>query len=79
MTETALTLPPSADNEYYVFRIEAWKDGRLVGDLYTHDGGTHSWNYRFRVRNASLPRWAYAAAGAGLVFLLLRASAKARA
>ena len=31
------------------FRVEAWKDGRLVGDLYTHDGGAHSWNYRFRV------------------------------
>lgn len=73
MTTIALTLPPSADNEYYIFRVEAWRDGRLVGDLYTHDGGTHSWNYRFRVRNASLPRWAYVAAGAGLVLLLLGA------
>jgi tetratricopeptide (TPR) repeat protein len=73
MTTIALTLPPSADNEYYIFRIEAWRDGRLVGDLYTHDGGAHSWNYRFRVRNASLPRWAYVAAGAGLVLLLLGA------
>jgi tetratricopeptide (TPR) repeat protein len=70
-TAATLTLPPSTDNEYYMFRIEAWKDGRLVGDLYTHDGGTHSWNYRFRVRNASLPRWAYLAAGAGLALLLL--------
>ena len=73
MTTATLTLPPSADTGFYLFRIEAWRDGRLVGDLYTHDGGTHSWNYRFRVRNASLPRWAYVAAGAGLVLLLLGA------
>jgi hypothetical protein len=56
------------------YSMEAPKPGRtyrLVGDLYTHDGGAHSWNYRFRVRNASLPRWAYLAAGAGLVALLL--------
>lgn len=72
-TAVALALPPSADGEHYVFRVEAWKDGRLVGDLYTHDGGTHSWNYRFRVRDASLPRWVYVAAGAGLVLLLLGA------
>jgi tetratricopeptide (TPR) repeat protein len=70
-TAATLTLPPSTDNEYYMFRIEAWKDGRLVGDLYTHDGGTHSWNYRFRVRNGSMPRWTYLAAGAGLALLLL--------
>lgn len=72
-TAVALALPPSAEGEYYLFRIEAWKGGRLVGDLYTHDGGTHSWNYRFRVRDASLPRWVYFAAGAGLVLLLFGA------
>jgi hypothetical protein len=72
-TAVALELPPSADGEHYVFRVEAWKDGRLVGDLYTHDGGTHSWNYRFRVRDASVPRWAYAAAGGGLLLLVLGA------
>jgi len=72
-TTTALSVSPTTDGEYYVFRVEAWKDDRLVGDLYTHDGGAHSWNYRFRVRNASLPRWAYLAAGAGLVALLLGA------
>lgn len=72
-TAAALTLPPSGDNEYYVFRVEAWKHDRLVGDLYTHDSGAHSWNYRFRVRNASLPGWAYAATGAGLALLLLGA------
>jgi tetratricopeptide (TPR) repeat protein len=70
-TTTTLSVRPAADNEYYVFRVEAWKDDRLVGDLYTHDGGALSWNYRFRVRNASLPRSAYLAAGAGLVVLLL--------
>jgi hypothetical protein len=63
-SEIALELPPSADGEHYVFRVEAWKAGRLVGDLYTHDGGTHSWNYRFRVKDASLPRWAYVVTGA---------------
>jgi len=72
-TTTTLSVRPAADSEYYVFRVEAWKDDRLVGDLYTHDGGAHSWNYRFRVRNASLPRWTYLAAGAGLVVLLLGA------
>ena len=72
-TTTTISVRPAPDNEYYVFRVEAWKDDRLVGDLYTHDGGAHSWNYRFRVRNASFPRWAYLAAGAGLVALLLGA------
>jgi len=70
-TTTAFTLPPSANDEYYLFRVEAWKDGRLVGDLYTHDAGTHSWSYRLRVRDASVPRWAYFAAGAGLLLLLV--------
>jgi tetratricopeptide (TPR) repeat protein len=69
-TTVTLTLPPSAGDEQYYFWIGAWREGRLVGDLYTHDGGAHSWNYRFQVRDASLPRWAYAAA-AGLVLLLL--------
>jgi hypothetical protein len=72
-TTTTISVRPAPDGEYYVFRVEAWKDDRLVGDLYTHDGGALSWNYRFRVRNASLPRWAYLAAGAGLVALLLGA------
>jgi len=65
-----LALPPAGEGEQYVFRVEAWKSGRLVGDLYTHDGGAHSWNYRFRVRDESIPRWAYGAvAGAGAVLL----------
>ncbi len=70
--DTALTLalPPSAGDEQYYFWIAAWHDGRLVGDLYTHDAGMHSWNYRFQVRDASLPRWAYAVA-AGLLLLLI--------
>jgi tetratricopeptide (TPR) repeat protein len=72
-TTTTISVRPAADSEYYVFRVEAWKDDRLVGDLYTHDSGAHSWNYRFRVRNASLPRWTYLAAGAGLAVLLLGA------
>src|SRR5882724_12171968 len=65
-----LFLPPSVGDEQYYFWIAAWRDGRLVGDLYTHDAGTHSWNYRFQVRNASLPRWVYVV-GAGLVVLLV--------
>ena len=72
-TTVALALRPSAAGEHYVFRVEAWQDGRLVGDLYTHDGGTHSWNYRFRVLNASVPRWVYLGAGVGLILLLLGA------
>lgn len=75
----ALSVPPTADGEYYVFRVEAWKDDRLIGDLYTHDGGAHSWNYRFRVRNASLPRWVYLAAVVGVALLLLGARRVARA
>ncbi len=72
-TSVTLSLPPSAEGEHYVVRVEAWRDGRLVGDLYTHDGGAHSWNYRLRVRDASLPRWAYLAVGGGGLLLLLGA------
>ncbi len=69
-TEVTLSLPPSGGDEQYYFWIAAWRDGRLVGDLYTHDAGVHSWNYRFKVRNASLSRWVYVA-GAGLILLLI--------
>jgi tetratricopeptide (TPR) repeat protein len=69
-TEVTLPLPPSVGDEQYYFWIAAWRDGRLVGDLYTHDAGVHSWNYRFQVRNASLSRWVYVA-GAGLLLLLI--------
>ncbi len=72
-TRVTLTLPPSAGDEQYFFWIGAWREGRLVGDLYTHDGGAHSWNYRFQVRDASLPRWAYAAAAGVLLVLVLGA------
>ena len=78
-TAITLSLPPSADGEYYVFRVEAWKNERLIGDLYTHDSGAHSWNYRFRVRNASLPRWSYLAAGGGLVLLFVVARRRPQA
>jgi PAS domain-containing protein len=73
-TALALRLPPSAEGEHYVFRVEAWKDGRLVGDLYTHDSGAHSWNYRFQVVDVSVPRWAYLAAVAGGLLLGLGAA-----
>ena len=69
----SLTLPPSDPDEQYFFWIGAWREGRIVGDLYTHDGGAHSWNYRFQVRDASVPRWAYAAAGGALLLLLVGA------
>lgn len=69
-TTLALDLPPLPDNEYYQFRVEAWKDGRLVGDLYTHDSGAHSWNYRFRIADNTVPLWVYFA-GAGLVLLVV--------
>jgi tetratricopeptide (TPR) repeat protein len=68
-TTLRLRLPPSPAGQHYVFRVEAWRDGRLVGDLYTHDSGAHSWNYRFQVTDASLPRWAYLAGGAGALLL----------
>jgi tetratricopeptide (TPR) repeat protein len=74
-TAMTLTLPPSAEGEQYVFRVEAWRHGRLVGDFYTHDGGTHSWNYRFRVQDASVPRWVYLAVAAGVIAVLLGADA----
>ena len=66
----ALDLPPLPDNEYYQFRFEAWKDGRMVGDLYSHDSGAHSWNYRFRIADNTVPRWLYFA-GAGLMLLVV--------
>jgi len=74
-TDVTVTLSPSVGDEQYYFWIAAWRDGRLVGDLYTHDGGVHSWNYRFQVRNASLPRWVYVAA-AGLLLLLVLAAVR---
>ena len=67
----ALTLPANRRRERYAFRVEAWKDGRLVGDLYTHDGGAHSGNYRFRVRDETIPRSLYLVAGGGLVLALV--------
>ena len=70
-TEVTLSLPPSVGDEQYYFWIAAWRDGRLVGDLYTHDAGVHSWNYRFQVRNASLSRWVYVAAAGLLLFLIV--------
>ncbi len=69
-TAVALDLPASEEGEQYVFRVEAWKGGRLVGDLFTHDAGIHSWNYRFHVRDTTIPRWVYFAAAAGLILLL---------
>jgi len=72
-TAETLTLPPSAGDEQYFFWIGAWREGRLVGDLYTHDGGAHSWNYRFQVRDASVPRWGYGAAAGILLVLVLGA------
>ena len=72
-TMATLTLPPSAADERYFFWIGAWREERLVGDLYTHDGGAHSWNYRFQVRDASVPRWAYATAAGVLLVLVLGA------
>jgi tetratricopeptide (TPR) repeat protein len=72
-TSLSLTLPPSAPGEHYALRLEAWRDNRLIGDFYTHDAGTHSWNYRFRVLDATVPRWAYLGAGVGLILLLLGA------
>jgi tetratricopeptide (TPR) repeat protein len=70
-TAVTIALPPIGRDEQYVFRVEAWKDGRMVGDLYTHDSGAHSWNYRFQVVNASLPRWAYGVAAIGLLIPIL--------
>ena len=71
----ALDLPPLPDQEYYLFHVEAWKDGRLIGALYTHDSGAHSWNYRFRITNNTIPLWIYFA-GAGLVLLVFLALQK---
>ncbi|HSE03343.1 MAG TPA: tetratricopeptide repeat protein [Methylomirabilota bacterium] len=72
-TTVTLELPPSSGDERYFFWIAAWRDGRHVGDLYTHDAGTHSWNYRFQVRNASLPRWVYVAAAALVLLIVIGA------
>ncbi len=54
-----LDLPPNEDGEFYLFKVTAQKEGRLVGDFFTHDSGSHSWNYRFRVINKSIPHWVY--------------------
>ena len=71
--EVTLSLPPSVGDERYFFWIAAWRDGRLVGDLYTHDAGVHSWNYRFQVLDASLPRWVYVAGAVVMLLLIIGA------
>lgn len=71
-TRVALELPPLADNENYAFRVEAWAGGKMIGDLYTHDSGVHSWNYRFRVLDNTVPYWAYFL-GATLLLLAMLA------
>jgi tetratricopeptide (TPR) repeat protein len=75
-SETALSfsLPPTADGEHYRFRVEAWRNGLLVGDLYTHDAGAHSWHYRFRVVDATVPRWAWVAGASAIALVLLAGS-----
>jgi tetratricopeptide (TPR) repeat protein len=70
-TALSLSLPPTAAGEHYRFRVEAWRNGLLVGDLYTHDAGAHSWHYRFRVVDATVPRWAWMAAGSTIALVLL--------
>jgi tetratricopeptide (TPR) repeat protein len=75
-TVLSLELPPIAEGEHYRFRVEAWRDGVLVGDLYTHDAGAHSWHYRFRVVDATVPRWAWIG-GASAVALVLLVGARA--
>ena len=70
-TRLTIPLPPNEEGQFYLFRVEAWKDGRFVGDFYTHDSGMHSWNYRFGVLNTSIPHWGYYAAALGVLLLLL--------
>jgi hypothetical protein len=70
-TSFAVTLPPSAENEYYAVFISGFKDGRFVGDLLTYDAGMQSWSYGFRVGEVSTPASYYLAAVSILLILAL--------
>ena len=46
-----VSLPPSPDNEFYLFRLDARRQGRRAGMLMTHGkNGGYGWDLRFRVR-----------------------------
>lgn len=50
-TDLVLELPPSRENEFYVFSLDARKKGRRIGMLMTHgSSGGYGWDLRFRVK-----------------------------
>jgi serine/threonine protein kinase len=52
-TQVVVELPPSQENEFYVFHLYARKDGRNIGILTTHGSNGIAWDYRFRVVSPS--------------------------
>lgn len=52
-TQIIAELPPSKENEFYMFHLSARKEGRRIGVLTTHGSNGIAWDYRFRVIESS--------------------------
>ena len=72
--QESVRLPVNADDEFYLARIEGYRNAVLVADLWTHDAGAHSFNLRFRVIDGGVPRWTMAALGLAVLVLLVAAA-----
>ena len=50
-TSLALPLPKSAENEYYLLKLQARKGGRFIGTLMLESPkSTTAWDFRFRIK-----------------------------
>jgi hypothetical protein len=52
-TRVTLTLPLSAPGRYFAFELSARRNGRRVGEVFTHDAGVQGWASEFIVRDWS--------------------------
>ncbi|OHB74386.1 MAG: hypothetical protein A2Z25_22585 [Planctomycetes bacterium RBG_16_55_9] len=48
-TRVSLDLEPSADNEFYLFRLYAMKGPLRIGDLVIHGPRGYGTDFRFRI------------------------------
>jgi hypothetical protein len=63
-----LRLPVTAPGEFFTFEVTAQRNGRRIGEMFTHDSGAQGWWFEFVVRD-SPRRPAAATAGANDAFL----------
>jgi hypothetical protein len=65
-----LRLPVSQAGWHFAFELSAQRDGRKIGQVFTHDAGVQGWSTEFAVREWSgRPRAATAAPAANAAFL----------